>query len=226
MVIKNKYVMVIDDDPSFTAIIRAILEDKGMDVVECNSIAEARKAMETNLPNLILLDMELPGENGADFLKERAISKLLADIPVIVCSSHNEAKTVKEAIRFGANDYLLKPIKQTWLLQRVRKCLMRESREAYFFNDDEEIELLVDARAISITDTGFVASSSTGFEINTEVVADISSGDKAKSIVTNVKVDVKSRYHAQGPFITIFKVSGITVEENNRVQMLKAFWKF
>lgn len=225
MVIKKKTILIIDDDPDFIVLAKSILEAQGMDIVGCSSINQARKYLDTELPNAILLDMGLQGEHGTDFLKERAEKPLWLKIPVVVCSAQNLATTVKMAIRYGADDYLLKPIKQTWLLQRVRKCLIKEEKLIYFFDDKEEIDLIMNARPSSVTETSFIGTASIGFDKGSVVTVSIPQPE-GEPLIAHFKTDEKSRYSKDGPFETIFSSATMTEETKNRVKMLKTFWKF
>ncbi len=225
MVIKKKKVLLIDDDVDFRSLVITILEAKGMDVVPAASIGQALAILEKDVPSVILLDMELQGENGIDFLKQRYVHLLWAKIPVIVCSSQAIATVVKTAIRFGADDYLLKPIKQTWLIQRIRKVLMNEEGLKHYFAHDEEVEILIEAKPISVSKTSFIARSSIGFDQGAFVVASIPQPDGAEPVVTQFKSDEKSRFNIRGPFDTLFTTAAVTEAEKNRIQLLKTFWK-
>lgn len=224
MVIKKKTVLLIDDDPDFSSLVKTILEAKGMDVVSADSIAEAKIILSKEVPNVILLDMELHNEYGTDFLKERSKNALWAKIPVIVCSSQNLATIVKAAIRFGADDYLLKPIKQTWLIQRIRKNLIKEDNLTFYFEQDEEIDIIVDAKPISVSKTSFIGRSSMGFDKGTVTTVTIPQAD-GEVAHSDFKSDGKSRFHARGPFDTLFSTVEVTESEKNRVHLLKTFWK-
>jgi DNA-binding response OmpR family regulator len=224
MVIKKKVALIVDDDPDFCILVRTILEAKGMGVVAVSSISHAKDYLEIESPNIILLDMELQNENGTDFLKERASNIIWSKIPVIVCSSQSVAAIVKAAIKFGADDYLLKPIKQTWLIQRIRKNLLKEEGLEFNFSDDEEIEVLVDAKAVSVSKTSFMGRSSIGFETGALVTAIIPT-EGSETSISQLKSDEKSRYSSKGPFDTLFSVASITESEQKRVQLLKTFWK-
>ena len=225
MAIKKKSVLVIDDDPDFCLLIKTILEAKGMDVISAASIIGGKKILETELPNVIILDMELQNEFGTEFLKQRSTNLIWSKIPVIVCSSQNLSSVVKAAIRFGADDYLLKPIKQTWLIQRIRKILMREEALSFFFKAEEEVEVIIDARPISVSKTSFIGRSSIGFEKGAIVSVSILQPNEAP-IKTDFKSEEKSRYNSRGPFDTLFSTVEVTENEKNRIQMMKNFWRF
>lgn len=224
MVIKKKIALVIDDDPDFCAIVRAILEAKGMEVVDVSSIKEAKNYLFNQVPNIILLDMELKDEYGTDFLKERSTNFAWSRIPVIVCSSKSMITVVKAAIKYGADDYLIKPIKQTWLIQRIRKTLIKDDTLSFDFPDEEEIQIEVEATSISVSKTSFIARGSVGYAVGALITATIPlpEGDP---IVSQFKCVEKSRFNAKGPFDTVLSSSAISDAEKKRLQLMKAFWR-
>lgn len=225
MVIKKKTMLIIDDDPEFVMLAKSILEAQGVAVIESYTLAQAREFLQKDIPHAILLDMGLQDEHGTDFLKERAENPLWSKIPVIVCSAENLAATVKMAIRYGADDYLLKPIKQTWLLQRVRKCLIKEEKDTYLFDENEEIEVIIDARPSAVTETSFIGSASMGFNKGAVVKVSIPQPE-GEPVVAHFQANEKSRYSKRGPFDTIFSSATIAEETRNKIKMLKTFWKF
>lgn len=225
MVIKKKSALIIDDDPDFSFLVKAILEAKGMGVDTVESISEANAFLDKEVPNIIILDMELKGEYGTDFLKQRSADAILSKIPVIVCSSQSHTAVVKAAIRFGADDYLLKPIKQTWLIQRVRKILIKEENSVHIFQDNEEIEVVVTAKPVSVSKTSFIGRSTIGFEKGAVVGVTIPRPGELP-MKTDFKSEEKSRYNTRGPFDTLFTTVEITENEKNRIHLMKTFWRF
>ncbi len=224
MSVKKKTVMVIDDDPDFRNYVKAILEVKGIEVSEAASLVEAAKVLAERRPNIILLDMELGGERGNQFLLERSIQPALAKIPVIVCSSQNLATIVKEAIRYGADDYLIKPIKQTWLMQRIRKHLINEVEMSYSFDENVDVEMALEALPVSVSDESFLARSQLGFGKGVIVQASIADHENNVDVYYFRSIE-KSKYSSKGPFDTMFSEAGITQSERDRLKMLKTFWR-
>ena len=216
MVIKKKTVLVIDDDHDFSYFIKTILEAKGMSVIDVTSITEARIILEKEAPNIILLDMELHNEHGNDFLEERATNNIWAKIPVIVCSSQSLSNVIKTAIRFGADDYLLKPVKQTWLIQRIRKILINEENLPYYFERELEIELIIEAKPVSISQKSFMARASIGFEKEVLLTASLQV-PSGEDIQNGFKSEEKSRFNTRGVFDTIFKIIDDTENQQNLI---------
>ena len=123
MTIFKKIVFVIDDDQDFCLYLKLILEANGMDVKCYFTISEAEQSIEISSPDVIILDMEFKDDHGIKFLKKRKLNPRLAEIPVVVCSTQDLAVVIKAAFNFGANDYILKPLNQSILMNKIKKCL-------------------------------------------------------------------------------------------------------
>jgi len=121
-----KTILIVDDEPAARYGLRRALESKYR-VAEADSAEAAREAIPTEKPDLILLDVVLPGMDGLSFLK------LIRDqgnrIPVLMVSALDAAKTAVEALRLGAADYLVKGFELDELRQRVSNLLKLVSLE-------------------------------------------------------------------------------------------------
>jgi DNA-binding response OmpR family regulator len=101
-------ILVIEDDP---AIRKAVAEGLRQDNFEVETGGDAEQGMEILgrfEPNLILLDLILPGKNGFEFLKEIKASAKLSKIPVIILSNLGDQEEVQQALKLGAEDFLIK----------------------------------------------------------------------------------------------------------------------
>jgi len=101
-------ILVIEDDP---AIRKAVAEGLRQDDFEVETGGDAEQGMEILgrfEPNLILLDLILPGKNGFEFLKEIKASVKLSKIPVIILSNLGDQEEVQQALKLGAEDFLIK----------------------------------------------------------------------------------------------------------------------
>jgi len=118
-----KKILVIDDDPAFVRLIERILTQKGYEVVSATSGGEGLRLLFAHRPDMVLLDVVLPGLNGW-----QTCSRIrdLSDIPVIMLTAHK--KTEEDIVRgldYGADDYILKPVGSRELVARVRAVLRR-----------------------------------------------------------------------------------------------------
>ena len=101
--------LVVDDSRVVRKVARRILEDLEFGVDEAPDGAQALEACRTAMPDAVLLDWNMPVMNGIDFL--RALRKEPGgDRPVVVfCTTENDMSHIAEAIRCGANEYIMKP---------------------------------------------------------------------------------------------------------------------
>jgi len=115
-----KTVLIVDDEPASRYALRRALENRYR-IAEVDSAAAARSALETEKPDLLLLDVILPGEDGISFL--RWLRQEGHDLPVLMVSALDTAKTAVEALQLGAADYLVKGFELEELRQRVANLL-------------------------------------------------------------------------------------------------------
>ncbi len=118
-------VVLVDDHPVVREGLRSMLSEEGIEVVgEAGSAEEALGRCAELLPDVVLLDMQLPGEDGLHVLKE--LQKVQPGVAVLVVSMHDEPRFVRAAICAGAKGYVLKGIGRRELLSFVRAAVAGE----------------------------------------------------------------------------------------------------
>ena len=90
-------------------VVRRILEAMGLVVVDAADGHAALSACKAALPDLVMLDWNMPGMDGSAFLARLRSSQGGATIPVIVCSSEHDVERIGQALDAGANEYVMKP---------------------------------------------------------------------------------------------------------------------
>ena len=100
-----KTILIVEDEELLAGMYQEKFQDEGFSVVSVKTIEEARSAMATKKPDIILLDILLHDENGLDLLKGTGVAQ---EIPVIVFSNFDDTETVKVAKELGAKEYLIK----------------------------------------------------------------------------------------------------------------------
>lgn len=115
-----KTLLIVDDEPASRYALRRALENRYR-IAEADSAAAARAALATEKPDLLLLDVILPSEDGISFL--RWLRQEGNDLPVLMVSALDTAKTAVEALQLGAADYLVKGFELDELRQRVANLL-------------------------------------------------------------------------------------------------------
>ena len=115
-------ILVVDDDPQIRRVMKATLVGHSYEVIEARTGEDALEALPQEMPNLVLLDMNMPGMGGLETC--RAI-RSGTDIPVIILSVRNTEKDKVAALDAGADDYVTKPFGIEELLARIRAALRR-----------------------------------------------------------------------------------------------------
>jgi twitching motility two-component system response regulator PilH len=116
-------ILIIDDSPTDTRVFSALLERHGFAVLTAGTGEEGVEAARRELPDLVLMDVILPGMNG--FQATRALSRDAATqhIPIIIVSTKNMETDRVWGIRQGAKDYLVKPPSERELINRINALL-------------------------------------------------------------------------------------------------------
>jgi EAL domain-containing protein (putative c-di-GMP-specific phosphodiesterase class I)/CheY-like chemotaxis protein len=123
-------VLVLDDNVAATTLVRQVLERAGLaGVTTLNDPREAAKTVEDLDPDLILLDLRMPGLDGFEVL--RVLNREAAAMyrPIVILSADDSRESLERALQLGAHDFLRKPIDSTELVLRARNLLLH--RQAY-----------------------------------------------------------------------------------------------
>ncbi len=103
-----KKILIIEDELFLKKIYKYKLVLSGFEVTSANSAEKGLKMLEKEIPNLILLDILLPGKSGIEFLAEIRKNKKFDKIAILAFSNYDDPKIKKEAIKLKAKDYLIK----------------------------------------------------------------------------------------------------------------------
>lgn len=132
-------ILLIDDDASVRRNISAFLSDSGFEIIEAANGSEGVSLFQDEKPDLVLCDLRMPDMDGLDVIREVAAKSL--DTPVIVISGYGEIGDAVQALRLGATDYLMKPIKDLEFLEySVRRGLKEASLIAENLNYRKQLE--------------------------------------------------------------------------------------
>lgn len=128
-------ILVVDDEPDIRNLVQEILVDEGYKVSVAENTKVARKHASSAQPDLVLLDIWMPGEDGISLLKDWQSTGSL-QCPVVMMSGHGTVETAVEATRLGAYDFIEKPLTMAKLLVSVKRALeSAESNESSANND-------------------------------------------------------------------------------------------
>ena len=115
-------VLVVDDEPQIRRVMRVILAGENYEVVEARSGEAALLRFREFLPDLVLLDLNMPGMSGLEACR---IIRETSDVPIVVLTVRHEEEEKVEALDAGADDYVTKPFGKKELLARIRAALRR-----------------------------------------------------------------------------------------------------
>ena len=114
-------ILIVDDEPSILQSLSGLLTDEGFEVITANNGYEALKVIDTEAPDLVLLDIWMPGIDGMETLKE--IKKNSAALPVIIITGHGNVETAVKATKLGAFDLIEKPLNIDKVIVAINNAL-------------------------------------------------------------------------------------------------------
>lgn len=129
--------LLVDDEPALREPLAEYLSRQGFVVTEAASAAEARSRLREALPDLVLLDIMMPGEDGLSLC--RHLSETLA-LPTILLTARSEATDRIVGLEIGADDYVVKPFEPRELVARIRSVLRRVAKGGPAPAEDELLE--------------------------------------------------------------------------------------
>lgn len=119
----GKKILIVDDSKVEREILKEMIKGLEFMILEAENAAEGIKKAEENSPDLVLMDVVMPGMNGFQATKQMSLNEKLKDIPVIMCTSKNQSTDKIWGQRQGAKAYLVKPINKNELLEEIKKIL-------------------------------------------------------------------------------------------------------
>ncbi len=160
----SRRVLVVDDNPKITEVLSAYLSAEGFDVETAADGLSAAEAVERRLPDLVLLDVMLPGIDGIELTRRFQREH---DLPVILVTARSEEVDRLIGLEVGADDYVVKPFSPREVVARVKAVLRRADRAAAPSEESEPLrlgalvldparrEVTVDGRPVELTRTEF-----------------------------------------------------------------------
>ena len=119
-------VMVVDDSVTVRKVTTRFLEREGMQVITAKDGADAMAKLQEQVPDVMLLDIEMPHMDGFEVVSKVRLSEQLRHIPIIMITSRTGDKHRERALSLGANGYLGKPYQESVLLEHIHALLERE----------------------------------------------------------------------------------------------------
>ncbi len=138
----NAKILVVDDEPQIRRMLRTTLTANGYQVADARSGEESLDKFGEFMPDLVIMDLNMPGLGGLDACRELRYG---SDVPIIILTVRNTEQEKVEALDAGADDYVTKPFGMQELLARIRAALRRapsspEGGPHSFVSNDLEID--------------------------------------------------------------------------------------
>ena len=130
-------ILVVEDEPAIQALIEVNLRRAGHDARLAADAESARRMVQEELPDLVLLDWMLPGMSGVDFARQLRSAPRTRGVPIIMLTARAEERDKIEALELGADDYVTKPFSPRELMARIKAVLRRHAPQS----TDDAVEL-------------------------------------------------------------------------------------
>lgn len=148
----NVRILVVDDEPPIRKLLRVGLASQGYAVSEAPNAKVAIELMEQEKPDLVLLDLGLPGMGGHELLRKWREEGV--DVPVVILSSRTDETGIVSALELGADDYVTKPFGMNELVARIRVALrhkfQQQGEKPVFQSGDLSVDLV--KRVVKVED--------------------------------------------------------------------------
>ncbi len=119
----RKKILVVDDSETNLLLLRAVLEDAGYEVKLINDSYQAVKYVEEQQPDLVLLDLLMPGMDGFEFMIQLNEENTRLSLPIIVVTAYDSRDNTQKAMDLGATDVINKPIDISDFLSKVEQIV-------------------------------------------------------------------------------------------------------
>lgn len=139
---KKPFILVVDDIAENLQVVGSLLRVRGYDVAIAQSGLQALQALERDIPDLILLDIQMPEMNGFDVCKIVKQNPKTAEIPIIFLTAQSDTEAIVEGFALGAIDYIVKPFNAPELLARVQTHVELQRSKSIILAKNSHLELL------------------------------------------------------------------------------------
>ena len=118
--------LIIDDDPAMTELLGLLLRSYDIEVISSNDSERGLKMVAADNPDIVLLDLMMPGKNGWEVCSE---IRTFSNVPIAILSAIDDPKMIASALDAGADDYMVKPIPSGELLSHINNLTRRANAE-------------------------------------------------------------------------------------------------
>ena len=123
-------ILIVDDEEDILELLKVNLKNEGYNILQTMTGEEAIKIAKQSSPDLIVLDLMLPGIDGLEVTKYLRKTEATEDIPIVMLTAKGEESDIVTGLELGANDYMSKPFSPRELTARIRAILRRRTRHS------------------------------------------------------------------------------------------------
>jgi len=127
IVMPQTKILLVDDEVEFASALAERLQLRGYDVKTANNALEALALIHTHVPDVIILDLKIPGMDGIETLK--TIKKIDSTIEVIMLTGHGDVESVAEGMKSGVFEYIMKPVDIGELTVKIDNAMKKRTKE-------------------------------------------------------------------------------------------------
>jgi two-component system phosphate regulon response regulator PhoB len=160
----KEVILIVDDEEDIRELVELNLRREGYQTLTCDTGERALELVDSKRPDLVVLDLMLPGVDGLEVCKRLKADPDTRQVPVVMLTAKGEEADIVAGLELGADDYVTKPFSGKVLVARVRRVLRRQMEEI----DEEGVvrvegmtidparrEVLVDGKSVTLTLTEF-----------------------------------------------------------------------
>jgi CheY-like chemotaxis protein len=120
----KKTIMLIDDSSTNNILYESILLDEGYNVIICEDARIALTRLQKDIPDLIILDLMMPGIDGFNFLEKRKMMPAVLDVPVLMLTARVDKESERKAYELGVVGYMVKPVGISEITEKLKKIFI------------------------------------------------------------------------------------------------------
>ena len=148
-----KRILVVDDDMMNLVLVKHALSEI-YEVESASSGEEALRCIETEIPDMVLLDVEMPGMGGPEVAKMMKADEKFANIPIVFLTGDSDPETEAECLKLGADDFIIKPFVPMVMQRRISRILeLNDLKKALEIQLQQKTKQIEDVTRLSITDS-------------------------------------------------------------------------
>lgn len=134
-------ILIVDDELAIREMLRFSLTRNGFNVLDVENTVQAKQVINERHPDLVLLDVMLPGQSGTDFTREIRNKSKTKELPIIMLTAKDEEQDKIKGLELGADDYITKPFSPSELIARINSLLRRVKIDNDRYNEYQFLDL-------------------------------------------------------------------------------------